>query len=117
MSQPSTTLGDAEARMAPSRDHVEQQIIRAYVRLMFTPDQGNGSRTITIMRVGSIEVRLTEHHQDYDLPTFPPLWVELYSPASKSVIAYCGCYEFDEDELDAAVELALSAYTQLTNSQ
>jgi hypothetical protein len=116
MSQP-LTPGDAEARTAPCRDTVEQQIIRAYVRLMFEPKQDDGSRTITIMRVGSLEVRLTEHHQDYDLPTFPPLWVELYSHMSNSVISYCGCYEFDEDELDAAVELALSAYTRLTDLQ
>ena len=117
MSQPCTTLGDAEARTPPCRDFVEQEIIRAYVRLVFTPEQGNGSRTITIMRVGSIDVRLTEHHQNYDLPTFPPLWVELYSSESSSIIAYCGCYEFDEDELDTAVELALSAYTRVDSLQ
>jgi hypothetical protein len=117
MSQPCTTLGDVETRTVPCRDSVEQKIIRAYVRLMFTPEQGNGCRTITILRVGSLEVRLSEHHQDYDLPTFPPLWVEVYSHASHSVIAFCGCYEFDEDELDAAVDLALSAYTRLSSLQ
>ncbi|MBD2746172.1 hypothetical protein IC232_05595 [Microvirga sp. BT688] len=117
MSQPCTALGDAEAQTTPCRDSVEQKIIRAYVRLMFAPEQGTGSRTITIMRVGTLDVRLTEHLQNFDLPTFPPLWVELYSPESSSVVAYCGCYEFDEDELDAAVELVLSAYTRLTSLQ
>jgi hypothetical protein len=117
MSQPFATPGYAEARTIPSRDWIEEQVIQAYVRLVFAPLQGNGSRTIIIMRVGSLDVRLTEHHQDYDLPTFPPLWVELYSPASNSVIDYCGCYEFDEDELDAAVELALSAYVGPPNLQ
>lgn len=69
------------------------------------------------MRIGGIEVRLTEHHQNYELPTFPPMWVELYSPTSNSVVGYCGCYEFDEIELDAAVDLVLSAYTRLANLQ
>ncbi|MGF9764292.1 hypothetical protein AAII07_55235 [Microvirga sp. 0TCS3.31] len=117
MSQPFKTPGDADAQTPPCRDFVEQQIVRAYVRLMFTPEHGNGSRTVTIMRVANLGLRLTEHHQNYDLPTFPPLWVELYSPESNTVVAYCGCYEFDEDELHAAVELALSAYTRLASLQ
>jgi hypothetical protein len=109
--------GNAEAQTIPCRDWVEQEIIRAYIQLIFAPLQGNGSRTISIVRVGSLEARVTEHHQDYDLPTFPPLWVEVYSHASNSVIAFCGSYEFDEDELDAAVELVLSAYTLLPDLQ
>lgn len=40
MSQPCTTLGYAEARMPACRDVVEQKIIRAYVRLIFTPRAG-----------------------------------------------------------------------------
>ena len=113
MSQPCAAPGHAEAQTIPCRDWVEEQIIRAYVRLCFAHDQKNGSRTITIMRVGTLEVRLTELRQDYDMPTFPPLWVELYCRASKSVVAFCNGYEFDEDEMDAAVELVLTAYSRL----
>ena len=113
MSQPCAAPGHAEAQTNPCRDWVEQQIIRAYVRLVFAQDQKNDSRTTTIMRVGTLEVRLTELCQDYDLPTFPPLWVELYCHASESVVAFCNGYEFDEGEIDAAVELILSAYNRL----
>ena len=115
MSQPCAVPGDAEAQTVPCREWVEEQIIRAYVRLVFAQDQKNGSRTITIMHVGNLEVRMTELCQDYDLPTYPPLWVELYCRASKSVIAFCNGYEFDEDEIDAAVELVLSAYSPLAS--
>jgi hypothetical protein len=113
MSQPCATPGAAEAETIPCRDWIEQQIIRAYVRLVFAQDQKNDSRTTTIMRVGTLEVRLTELCQDYDLPTFPPLWVELYCCMSESVVAFCNGYEFDEGEIDAAVELVLSAYSRL----
>jgi hypothetical protein len=115
MSQPCATPGHAEAQTIPCRDWVEQEIIRAYVRLVFAQDQKNGSRTITIMRVGTLEVRLTELCQDYDLPTLPPLWVELYCCASESVVAFCNGYEFDEGEINAAVELVLSAYSRLVS--
>ena len=110
MSQPCATPGHAEAQTIPCRDWVEEQIIRAYIRLVFAQDQTNGTRTITILRVGSLEARLTELCQDFDLPTFPPLWVELYCHTRKSVLASCNGYEFDEAEIDAAVELILSAY-------
>jgi hypothetical protein len=113
MSQLCAVPVDVGAQTMPCRDWVEQQIIRAYVRLVFAQDQRNGSRTITIMSVGTLEVRLTEFCQDYDRPTFPPLWVELYCCASESVVAFCNGYEFDEDEIDAAVELVLSAYSRL----
>jgi hypothetical protein len=63
-----------------------------------------------IMSIGSLDVRLTEVCHDDELPTFQPLWVEVYSRASNAVIAFCGSYEFDEEEIDAAVELVLSAY-------
>jgi hypothetical protein len=115
MSQPCAAPGYAEARTIPCRDWIEEQIIRAYVRLVFAQDQKNGSRTITILRVGNLEVRMTELCQNYDLPTFPPLWVEHYCRASRSVVAFCNGYEFDEDEIDAAVELVLSAYARLAS--
>jgi hypothetical protein len=117
MSQSFMAPEKAEAQTVPCRDWVEQEIIRAYIRLIFAPLKQNGSRTITILRVDTLEARVTELHQDYDLPTFPPLWVEIYSHASNSVIAFSGSYEFDEIELDAAVELVLSAYTRLPDLQ
>ncbi|WP_230532468.1 hypothetical protein [Microvirga roseola] len=109
MSQSRARPGHAVSRTVLCRDWIEGQIIRAYVRLVFAPDQDCGSRTITIMRSGNLEVRLTELPQDFDLPTFPPFWVEIHSHATGEVLNFCGCYEFDEDELGAAVELVLTA--------
>ena len=115
MSQLCATPRDAEAPTILCRDWIEERIIRAYVRLVFAPDQDSGSRTIPIMSIGSLDVRLTEVCHDDELPTFQPLWVEVYSHASNSVIAFCGSYEFDEEEIDAAVDLVVSAYTDLSN--
>lgn len=41
-------------------DKIEQRIIRAYIQLVFRPDNADGSRSVMVMRSGSLEVRLTE---------------------------------------------------------
>jgi hypothetical protein len=41
-------------------DHLEHQILCAYVRLAMTPERADGSRTATLARFGALEVRLTE---------------------------------------------------------
>jgi hypothetical protein len=91
------------------RDKVEQKIIRAYVQLAVSPDRADGPRTATLARFGSLEVRLTETSQTGAPPTLPSYWLEIYSHATGSIIASCGCCEFDEDELAAAVEFVYRA--------
>src|SRR3712207_1726291 len=59
------------------RDRVEEQIIRAYVRLALT-DDADGSRTVTLARLGSFEVRLTEMPWT-GLTGVPPFWLEICS--------------------------------------
>jgi hypothetical protein len=39
----------------------------------------------------------------------PPFWLEIYSHTSNATIDSCGCFEFDEDELSAAVEIVAEA--------
>lgn len=89
-----------------SRDEIEQQIFRAYVQLMLAPRQHNSCRTITFARFGDIEVRMTEVRQ---ATSIPPLWLEVYSIATRSTIDGCGCFEFDERELAMAVDLVFDA--------
>jgi len=110
MSQLRAMLGDAATRIAAKRDRIEEQIIRAYVRLALTPDQANGSRTISVVQFGALEVRLTERFPADPSSPAPPFWVEIYSHATGVVVESCGCFEFDEDELNAAVELILEAH-------
>jgi hypothetical protein len=92
----------------PCRDDVEQAIIRAYVRLAVAPDAARGSSTATVARFGVLEVRLTEAPQP-GRPDLPPFWLEMYSHVNGSTIDSFGCFEFDEDELAAAVEFVCEA--------
>ena len=89
------------------RDRVEEQIIRAYVRLALT-DDADGSRTVTLARLGSLEVRLTEMPR-MELAGVPPFWLEICSLRTGSTLDSLGCFEFDEDELEAAVDFICHA--------
>ena len=109
MTHSHATRGDAAAGATTCRDRIEEEIIRGYVRLACTPDQANGLRTITLGQFGALEVRLTENPHDAS-PHVPPFWLEIYSHACESVIERCGCFEFDEAELNVAVDLIAAAY-------
>ena len=86
------------------RDQIEEQIIRAYVQLIFAAE-ADGSRTVTLSRQDGLEVRLTE----MPLPGTPTFWLEIHSLRTRSVIDSLGCFEFDEDELVAAVDFICEA--------
>ena len=94
------------------RDEVEQAIIRAYVRLAVTPNEATGSSTATVAQLGGLEVRLTEAPQP-GMPNLPPFWLEMYSHTSGATIDSFGCFDFDEDELAAAVEFVCEADQRL----
>lgn len=96
----------AGTRMNP--DEIEQRIIRAYIQLACTPE-AHGSRTVTLVRFGVIEARLTEIPDEEKLPGIPWFWLELYSHAKKAVVNSCGFTEFDEGELARGVALIASA--------
>jgi hypothetical protein len=86
------------------RDQIEEQIIRAYVQLIFAAE-ADGSRTVTLSRQDGFEVRLTE----MPLPGTPTFWLEIHSLGTRSIIDSLGCFEFDEDELAAAVDFICEA--------
>jgi hypothetical protein len=86
------------------RDRIEEQIIRAYVHLIFAAE-ADGSRTVTVGRQGGLEVRLTEMPR----PGLPTFWLEIHSLGTRSIIDSLGCFEFDEDELAAAVDFICEA--------
>lgn len=88
-------------------DEVEQRIIAAYLRLAFQPLGPNGSRTLTIVRQGEIEARLTE--MPSDASGISSYSLEIFSYRVRSVIDRRCCFEFDETELADAVNLVLEA--------
>ena len=90
------------------RDRIEQRIVRAYVQLAVLPDDADGSCTVTLERFGGFEVRLTEAPRE-GAANLSCFWLELYSHGSGAVIDSLGCSEFDENELEAAVEFVCKA--------
>ena len=95
------SVGDAPCPDA-YRDQIEQRIIRAYVRLVMADDV-EGTRTVTFARLAGLEARLTEAPVP-DMPDVPPFWLEIHSVATGTTLDSLGCFEFDEDELNAAVD-------------
>lgn len=93
-------------------DWIEQRIIRAYVQLALEPEDTDGSRAVTLARLGSLEVRLMEVPQAgrAGLPAFR---LELRSWATGMTTDSLGCHEFDEDELSAAVAFVQKAAHRL----
>jgi|UPI00055D773D hypothetical protein len=90
-------------------DDIEQQIIRAYVQLVFAAENTAGVRTTLVARLCSLEVRLSELPDASVLQDLPPFWLEIYSHITRSTVDSLGCFEFDEAELAMAVELVLKA--------
>lgn len=90
-------------------DEVEQRIIRAYVQLLFAPDDLDGPRNVTVAQFGALEVRLSELPPVQKHPDVPQFWLEMYSHASFSTLDSYGCFDFDEAELAAAVEFVFEA--------
>jgi hypothetical protein len=91
-------------------DQLELGILLAYVQLAAMPHQANGERTATLAKFGSVEVRLTELTKlEGTTPHVPPFWLEVYSHSAHSVVDSCGCFEFNEVELDTAADLVWDA--------
>jgi len=99
--------GSSAAMM--NSDEIEQRIIRAYVQLACNPQDRGGSRTVTVVWLGVLEVRLTEVPLSELPPGMPPFWMEVYSHVNHSVADSCGLFEFDETELATAVEMIAQA--------
>jgi hypothetical protein len=90
-------------------DEIEQRIIRAYVGLVYQAVDAANRRSVVVMRLGTLEVHLTELHPDDVTPGVPPFWIEVFDWPQQASIDSVGCYEFDEDELTAVVEMIVSA--------
>jgi hypothetical protein len=89
-------------------DEIEQRIIRSYVGLVYQAGDTANRRSVVVMRLGPLEVHLTEIHPEDTTPGVPPFWIEVFDWPQQASIDSVGCYEFDEDELVAAVEMIVS---------
>ena len=90
-------------------DEIEQRIIRAYVGLVYQAVDAANRRSVVVMRLGTLEVHLTELHPDDLTPGVPQFWIEVFDWPQQASIDSVGCFEFDEDELAAVVEMIVSA--------
>ncbi|ANY83734.1 hypothetical protein BB934_36475 (plasmid) [Microvirga ossetica] len=89
-------------------DEIEQCIFQAYVRLVFQAVDTDNSRSV-VMRLGPLEVHLSETYPKDAIFGLPPFWIEVFDGTSRVSIDSIGCHEFDDDELAAAVEMIVSA--------
>jgi hypothetical protein len=88
---------------------LELQIARAYMRLPFVSQRGDGARTISLGRFGNCEVFLVElPHADSTR-----LWIELYDHTLQQALDSCGCT--DIEEAAAAARLLIPRARQLSH--
>ncbi|KLK89818.1 hypothetical protein AA309_29135 [Microvirga vignae] len=90
-------------------EEIEQRIIRAYIRLVFEAEKTIGFRTVTVTRLGPLEVRLTEMLENNSDPSMPSLWLEVSSLQHPSPIDGYGMSDFDDSEITAAAEFIIEA--------
>jgi hypothetical protein len=81
---------------AVNRRSVEALVMQAYLQLVRVAWNEIGSRSASLARYGSYEVRLLER-MSADVADIPHLWVELYANDIQTSIDSCGC-----DDLEAA---------------
>jgi len=123
---PTTAIYCPEIRPESSPDWIEQSIIRAYVRLVYPQEFGNGEQTVTFGRFDDLEVRLKEvsvpnteiatpNQLELWFEDKPPYQLELRCRSSGVILDRLGIREFDEDELEAAVKFVRDAACRIRN--
>jgi hypothetical protein len=91
------------------RDLIELRFTRTYKELFDAPISAGGESIASLVRFGKYEVRLIRLPRA--LSTAPlPIWLELYSHATQSVIDSCGSHD-REQASQAAAYLASRART------
>jgi len=103
------------------RDQIARRLIEAYVQLAVTPPNRVGARVVTLGQFGRAEAHLTELPPEQTGSSIPPLWLEVFSRDDGTTIDSYGCFDLDETELTAAVDVILDVrrhhYTDSTCSR
>ena len=89
-------------------DEIEQRILGAYIWLVFQAVDADNSRPV-VVRLGPLEVRLSETPPKSAAFGLPPFWIEVFDGTSQDSIDGIGCHELDAAGLTAAVEMIVSA--------
>jgi hypothetical protein len=71
------------------------RLYKSYVGLGLTPRNERGSRTISVARFGTFEVRLIEF-ADCNRQGSSDLWIELYRHDTQSSLDGCLCQDLDD---------------------
>jgi hypothetical protein len=100
-SRPLTEAGD-------DRDQIAQRLVEAYAQLPMTPPNRVGTRTVTLGQFGCAKVHLTQLPREQTGSSIPPLWLEVFSHDDGTTIDGYGCFDLEENELTAAVDLILA---------
>jgi hypothetical protein len=98
------------SRAGPDADDIKQRIIRAYVQLTCRARERGESRSLIVVRLPQLNVRLTEALPE--IQGMPLFWLEVYSDGSLSLIDSYGFSALDDGELATAVEMIMSAGLQ-----
>jgi hypothetical protein len=99
----------------PGNKVSELRITQAYINLLLAPEIKDGERTVSLVRIGSYEVRLVEVPPTSSEDA-PPLWMELYDHNVQSAIDSCSCHEIEE-AMVAAEHLVWQARCMKGSSQ
>jgi hypothetical protein len=73
------------------------QLYKAYVGLAIAAANEDGSRTVSIRRFGTLEVRLVEFATRQQADSLE-IWFELYDYDTQSSLDSCLCHDLDEAE-------------------
>jgi hypothetical protein len=90
-------------------DEVKQRIMRAYVHLVFRAEDTATARSFVMMRIGRLEVHLSDLRRADITAGVPPFLIEVVDWLHQASIDSIGSYEFSQGELAAAVEMIVSA--------
>ena len=90
-------------------DEVKQRIMRAFVQLVFRAEDTAAARSFVMMRIGRLEVHLTDLRRADITPGVPPFWIEVVDWLHQTSIDSIGSYEFSQDDLAAAVEVIVGS--------
>lgn len=73
----------------------ELRLTRAYIKLLCLPQTSAGPRIVSVVRIGSNEIRIFNGSQS-EVDGAPEFWMELFDHVAQQSIDSCGCLEIED---------------------